>query len=182
MIGMVDKEMIRRLHKVQGWSERRIAWELGFARMTVRKYLQEERVEAPRYRLTHPRAKPVLDQVLPFIRQWLADDAQQPRKQRRTAPRIGQQRRDEDGFQGGEATIRAAVRQLKRFCCRRVGSILPASYLVEEAGNGMHPMRERADTARWTDSARRAALALQSVLSPLYGPLHQCVLPAWLPR
>ena len=43
MIKVVDKDIIRRLHLVQGWSERRIARELGFARETVRKYLREER-------------------------------------------------------------------------------------------------------------------------------------------
>ncbi len=40
MIKVVDKDIIRRLHLVQGWSERRIARELGFARETVRKYLR----------------------------------------------------------------------------------------------------------------------------------------------
>ena len=57
MIKVVDKDIIRRLHLVQGWSERRIARELGFARETVRKYLREESDTVPRYRLTKPRAK-----------------------------------------------------------------------------------------------------------------------------
>jgi transposase len=114
MIGMVDKEIIRRMHTVHGWSERRIAREVGFARMTVRKYVQEEYVAAPRYRRTRPRATPVLDHVLPLIQQWLVDSEQQPRKQRRTAHRIWQQLRDEYAVQGGASTIRAAVRHLKR--------------------------------------------------------------------
>jgi transposase len=76
VIEVVDKDIIRRLHLVQGWSERRIARELGFARETVRKYLREDSDTVPRYRLTKPRAKPVLDAILPLIRQWLADDAQ----------------------------------------------------------------------------------------------------------
>ncbi len=77
MLDVVDKELLRRLHAVQGWSERRIAAELGIARMTVRKYLAEES-GPPRYRLATPRPKPVLDPVLPLLRQWLAEDEQQP--------------------------------------------------------------------------------------------------------
>ena len=113
MIEVVDKDIIRRLHFVQGWSERRIARELGFARETVRKYLREESDTVPRYRLTKPRAKPVIDGVLPLIRQWLADDAHQPRKQRRTAQQIWRQLRDEHGFTGAESTVRHVVRELK---------------------------------------------------------------------
>lgn len=113
MLGVIDKELIRRLHLVQGWSARRIARELGHDRETIHKYLREEGSAPPRYRLTQPRPKPVLDPVLPLLRQWLADDAQQPPKQRRTAHRMWQQLRDEYGFTGGEPTIRVAVRQLK---------------------------------------------------------------------
>jgi transposase len=113
VITVVDKDIIRRLHLVQGWSERRIARELGFARETVRKYLREESDTVPRYRLTKPRAKPVMAAVLPLIRQWLADDLQQPRKQRRTAHQIWRQLWDEHGFRGAEPTVRRAVRELK---------------------------------------------------------------------
>ncbi len=114
MIKVVDKEMIRRLHKVQGWSERRIAREFGFARMTVRKYLREDGVQAPRYKLSQPRARPVLDPVLPLIRKWFEQDEQQPRKQRRTAQRMYEQLRDEYGYQGTDQSVRRAVRELKR--------------------------------------------------------------------
>jgi transposase len=113
VIKVVDKDIIRRLHLVQGWSERRIARELGFARETVRKYLREESDTVPRYRLSKPRAKPVIDAVLPLIRQWLADDLQQPRKQRRTAQQIWQQLREDHGFRGAESTVRKVVHELK---------------------------------------------------------------------
>ena len=112
MLGVIDKELIPRLHFAQGWSERRIARELGHDRETVHKYLTEAG-SAPRYRLRQPRARPVLDPVLPLLRQWLADDEQQPPKQRRTAHRMWEQLRDEYGFAGGEPTIRVAVRQLR---------------------------------------------------------------------
>ncbi len=117
MIKVVDKDIIRRLHLVQGWSERRIARELGFARETVRKYLRDESDTVPCYRLTKPRVTPVMDAVLPLIRQWLADDAQQPGtpwvKQRRTAYQIWRQLCDEHGFTGAETTLRQVVRELK---------------------------------------------------------------------
>jgi transposase len=113
VIEVVDKDIIRRLHHVQGWSERRIARDLGFARDTVRKYLREESDTVPRYRLSKPRPKPVIDQVLPLLRQWLAEDALQPRKQRRTAHRMWCLLRDEHGFTGAESTVRHVVRELK---------------------------------------------------------------------
>jgi len=113
VIEVVDKDIIRRLHHVQGWSERRIAHEIGFARETVRKYLREESDTVPRYRLRKPRSKPVIDAVLPLLRQWLADDAEQPRKQRRTAHRMWRLLRDEHGFTGAESTVRHIVRDLK---------------------------------------------------------------------
>lgn len=114
MVGAVDKEMIRRLHKVQGWSERRIARELGFARMTVRKYLGDPDAQPPRYRLAEPRARPVLDPVLPLIRRWFGEDEQQPPKQRRTAHTMWLHLAEEYGFGGSEASVRRAVRELKR--------------------------------------------------------------------
>jgi len=113
VIEVVDKDIIRRLHHVQGWCERRIAREVGFARATVRKYLQEESDTVPRYRLRQPRTKPVLDPVLPLLQQWLADDAHQPKKQRRTAYRMWVQLRDEHGFTGAESSVRHLVRDLK---------------------------------------------------------------------
>ena len=128
MLKVVDKEVIRRLHHRQGWSERRIARELGHDRATVHKYLQGGG-EPPRYRLTHPRRKPVLDPVLPILEQWLADDEQQPPKQRRTAHRMWLQLREEYGFQGGEPTVRYAVRQLR---ARRRPVFIPLQFAPGE--------------------------------------------------
>jgi transposase len=128
MLGVVDKEVIRRLHHRQGWSERRIARELGHDRATVHKYLQEGS-DPPRYRLTKPRPKPVLGPVLPILERWLAEDEQQPPKQRRTAHRMWEQLRDEYSFTGGEPTIRMAVRQLK---ARRRAVFVPLAFAPGE--------------------------------------------------
>ena len=113
MIKVVDKELIRRLRYVQGWSERRIARELSFGRETVRKYLREEPGEAPRYHRRRDRAKPVLGEMLPLIEQWLTEDEQRPRKQRRTARRIWQQLQEEYGFRGAESSVRRVVGQFR---------------------------------------------------------------------
>ena len=128
MLGVVDKEVIRRLHHRQGWSERRIARELGHDRATIHKYLQEGS-EPPRYRLTQPRPKPVLAPVLPILERWLAEDEQQPPKQRRTARRMWEQLRDEYSFTGGEPTVRMAVRQLK---ARRREVFVPLAFAPGE--------------------------------------------------
>lgn len=109
---MTDKELIRRLHHRQGWSERRIAAELGCARQTVHKYVREGS-DPPRYRLTSPRPQPVVGPVVPLLARWLAEDEQQPPKQRRTARQMWVQLREQHGFTGGEPTIRVAVRRLK---------------------------------------------------------------------
>ena len=77
--------------------------------MRVRKYLREDSVEAPRYHLAQPRAKPVLDPVLSLIKRWFEEDEQQPRKQRRTAQRMYEQMRDEYGFTGSDQSVRRAV-------------------------------------------------------------------------
>src|SRR3982751_5507745 len=109
MLGVGDKEVIRRLNHRQGWSGRQIPRALGHDRATIHRYLTEGS-DPPRYRLSTPRPKPVLGPVLPILERWLTEDAQQPPKQRRTAHRMWQQWRDEYGFAGGEPTIRVAVR------------------------------------------------------------------------
>lgn len=125
MIEVVDKELIRRLRYVQGWSERRIARELGFARETVRKYLRQDPSEVPSYRLHSARPKPVLDPYLPILEQWLEEDEQQPVKQRRTARRMFLDLKEQYAYPGGESTIRRAVRELK---ARKREVFIPLSF------------------------------------------------------
>lgn len=108
------KERIRHLYLVQGRSQRQIAQEVGVARETVAKYLQEEAAAAPRYRLRRARARPVSDAIEPLLSAWLAADEQQPRKQRRTAHQMWVQLCREHGFTGSEPVVRLRVRELKR--------------------------------------------------------------------
>lgn len=125
MIEVTTKERIRHLHLAQGWSQRQIARELGLARDTVAKYLREEPAEAPRYQLTTPRRRPVCDAVVPILARWLADDEQQPRKQRRSAHQMWVQLCQEYGFTGSEPVVRLRVRELKQ---RRREVFIPLAF------------------------------------------------------
>lgn len=104
---MVDKELIRKLVLVKGWSIREIARNMNVSRQTVRKCLQD--AAPPKYQLKESRPAPVVDHVKAVIDQWLAEDVQRPPKQRHTARRIHQRLVDEYGFQGAESTVRRYV-------------------------------------------------------------------------
>lgn len=125
MIEVTTKERIRHLHLVQGWSQRRVARELGISRDTVAKYLQEEPAAPPHYRLTKPRPQPVSAAIRPMLQRWLEEDEQQPRKQRRTAHQMWVQLSKEYGFTGSEPVVRLRVRELKQ---RRREVFIPLAF------------------------------------------------------
>lgn len=108
---MADKELIRKLVLVKGWSIRKVARELHVARQTIRKCLQD--AAQPQYCLTKPRPAPVIDSVKEIIDTWLAEDAERPPKQRHTARRIYIRLVEEYGFQGGESTVRRYVASIR---------------------------------------------------------------------
>jgi transposase len=108
---MVDKEFIRKLVFVKGWSVRLVARHMQIARQTVRKCLEDS--APPSYRQSKPRHSPALNKMKPIINTWLEQDEQSPRKQRHTARRIYQRLVAEHGFQGGESTVRAYVRSVR---------------------------------------------------------------------
>lgn len=64
MISVVDIELIKKMHNVQGKSQRAIARELGIHRNTVKKALEADVNDPPRYQLGAPKPAPVLD---PFV-------------------------------------------------------------------------------------------------------------------
>jgi transposase len=111
MLKMVDIELIRKKHFVDGWSIRKISRQLGIARQTVRKALASS--ELPRYHRREPRPCPVMDPYRSIIAAWLAADEQAPPKQRHTAKRIYDRLVTEHGFTGHEATVRRAVARLR---------------------------------------------------------------------
>jgi transposase len=109
---MVDKEYIRKLHYVEGWSIRKISRQLPVSRPTIRKMLKDS--EIPKYNLTKPRPSPVMDEFRPILQLWLFEDQSAPPKQRRTAVRMYERLRDEYGFTGAESTVRRVVSQLHK--------------------------------------------------------------------
>jgi len=111
LLRMVDKEFIRKLVLVKGWSIREVSRHMQIARQTVRKCLEDSK--QPAYNQTQPRRSPMLDQVKRIIDEWLKQDEQAPRKQRHTARRIYHRLVQEYGFQGGESTVRAYVASVR---------------------------------------------------------------------
>ena len=109
MIQVEEKEIIRRLYFIEGWSMRRIARERHHSRHTVRRALEDP--GPPVYRRQAPRPRPVLGRFLGIIDRWLEEDRQRPPKQRHTARRIHARLTSEFGFRGGESSVRQYVRE-----------------------------------------------------------------------
>ena len=78
---------------------------------TLKKILAHE--DPPGYRRRQSARRPILEPVLPIIRQILDDDRQAPKKQRHSAHRIWQRLRDEHGFTGSYTVVKDAVREMK---------------------------------------------------------------------
>lgn len=123
MLKVDDYELIRRKHLIDGQSQREIAAELGHARKTVAKAIAHP--IPPGYRLTEPRAHPVLDPVQAIIDAWLEQDRSQPKKQRHTAMRIYQRLVEEHQFPGDYSTVRRYLRQRRR---RRAEVFMPLAF------------------------------------------------------
>jgi len=111
---MIDQDAwasIRLLHLRQGKSKSWIARELGISRNTVRKYL--EGCEAPKYRATQARGRPISGKWEEHVRLILNDDRNAPRKQQHTAKRIYDRLVEEHQFTGSERTVRKLVAEIK---------------------------------------------------------------------
>ena len=111
MLGVEDYLQIRLLHR-DGTSARKIARELGHGRETVRRVL--ETGIPPGYRLSRPRAAPLLGPFLAIIDQILESDGDSPVKQRHTAMRIWQRLKQEHGYAGGYDQVRRYVKHKGR--------------------------------------------------------------------
>jgi transposase len=112
-----DIHAIRTLYQ-QGHSKRAIARLLHVSRKTVDKYTDPAYVVPTevRMKLQKPRPSPKLDPWKPVLAQWLAEDAQRPRKQRRTARKMYQDlvALYGESFGASEASVRRYVAQLKQ--------------------------------------------------------------------
>lgn len=123
MIKMDQVERIRKLVLTKGLSERQAARECRVSRHLVRRALGD--AEPPKYHLSKPRPRPVLDAVRALVEEMLRSDAGQPRKQRHTARRIFHRLREEHGFQGAESSIRRCVAELRQ---RQPEVFVPLAY------------------------------------------------------
>ena len=98
--------------RLEGMSQRQIAGMPHISRNTVKKYWDGDSV--PWERKDYSRKSSVLtEDVVTFVRQCLAEDAQNPRKQHHTAKRIYERLVSEQGFSGGETTVRRLVQELR---------------------------------------------------------------------
>ena len=93
-------------------SKRAICREYDIHWKTLEKILKHE--EPPGYRAKQPRHKPVMEAVLPIIKEILKQDRAAHPKQRHTAKRIHDRLRQEHQFTGSYSSVKEAVRELKR--------------------------------------------------------------------
>ena len=100
---------IRRAVIVEGKSQRAVAREFNVCRETVRKMLRY--AVPPGYRREQPVKRPRLGPWLGVIDAILADDQNQPKKQRHTAKRIFDRLREEHGYAGSYTTVKKYVRR-----------------------------------------------------------------------
>ncbi|MEW7980693.1 MAG: IS21 family transposase [Candidatus Sedimenticola endophacoides] len=101
---------IRRRHKVNGESISSIARDLNLSRNTVRKYLKQS--EPPDYeRRNQP--KPKLGDYEPILLRWLEQDAERPKRQRRTARRLFEDLQCE-GYSGAYDSVQRFVKGWKQ--------------------------------------------------------------------
>ena len=112
MYGVELYARVRRACLVEGMSRREAARVFGLDRKTVAKMLSYSL--PPGYRRRQPVRRPKLDPFIGIIERILAEDREQPRKQRHTAKRIFERLRDEYGFEGGYTIVKDHVREQRR--------------------------------------------------------------------
>lgn len=112
VITVEDYKRIRQMY-LSGISQRNIARELGISRNTVAKYCRGESVPWER-KIAQRESSVLTETVIEFIKSCLKEDEiENIKKQRHTAKRIFDRLVAELGFEGGESTVRGAVRELK---------------------------------------------------------------------
>lgn len=106
-------QQIREMTTKQHMSQRAVAKALGISRNTVKKYCDGNNVPWERKEYIRD-ARILTDDVLDFILKCLeADKEEGLDKQSHTARRIFHRLVDEKGFNGGESTVRLAVKEIK---------------------------------------------------------------------
>jgi transposase len=106
-----QQEAVRKACLRDGKSQRAVSRETGMARNTISKLLKTP--ERPRYHLSRPRVRPVLQDYAPIIEAWLEEDERAPRKQQHTAKRVYDRLVAEHGFPGSERSVRRYVAEVR---------------------------------------------------------------------
>jgi len=112
---MIDQDTwvsMRLLYLRQGKSKSWLAREFGISRNTVAKYLKGDS-EAPKYKASQARGRPISDKWEEHVRQILEDDRNAPRKQKHTAKRVYERLVAEYKFDGSHRTVRMIVANIK---------------------------------------------------------------------
>lgn len=107
---MDQYEFIRTAHRVYGKNISELSRMTGHSRNTIKKAL---RGEPWGYQERESQPFPTLGPYLGTIDEWLQDDLSQPKKQRHTARRIYNRLINEQGYSGGESTVRRYVKCAK---------------------------------------------------------------------
>jgi transposase len=128
MLRVEEIEEIRRAYHVEQKSIRAISREQGHHRRVVREAIAGTNPAPRHYRLSTPRSKPVVGQVVPIIAAWLDADQTAPRKQRHTAKRIFDRLVVEHGYAGKERAVRAYVHEWKQAQGQHGAAFLPLAY------------------------------------------------------
>ena len=124
MLKVERREQIRRAYYVEGKSMRQISSELRHSYWTIRDALDDE--GARRYRLSMPKAAPVLGPYKGRIDELLAESEKQPRKQRYTGHKI-YEILCKEGYSGSESGLRHYVSQQRKIR-KRPPVYLPLSF------------------------------------------------------
>jgi transposase len=132
MIIEVDMyEKIRQLYVHESKSQRQIAKLLGISRITVKKYCEGDHVPWERSGTSGRKPYVVTPPIMEFIASCLEEDAAENiKKQKHTARRIYDRLVDEQGFTGGESTVRQIVAELRQ---KTPQAFIPLSFEPGEA-------------------------------------------------
>lgn len=121
---------IRRMHLVDGKSISAIARETGLSRNTVKKHLRKKITEPPKYHRKQA-AKPALGCFESLLAQWLEQDSQQNRRNRRPATRLYADLQRQ-GYKGAYDSVQRYVKQWKNTPSKK-SSYIPLEFQPGEA-------------------------------------------------
>ena len=103
-------DIVQDQYERQGLNKSQIARNLSISRTTVRRYL--EGAEAGYHRAGEAK-RPLYDFIYPIVQQWLEEDKQVHRKQRRTRQKIYSDLQRIHGYEGGYTTVKQVVKDIK---------------------------------------------------------------------